>query len=203
MPGPASPKTPKAAVDRFRRNLGAALSCVTHEPLIASPGPYVAGSTYTLTLEKPVALTAQGGGSAHLWIDVRHTFSIIAPSDERGWTTTTRKYEYSILTNPQEELLVYHWHPKDIIAVEGSIRRIVPYPHVHISGPVNVRTARGDARPVRLDKVHLPTGRTSLESIVRMLLWEKVWNVKPIRNDWERVLAQSERVFLIEHKNRF
>lgn len=202
MPVPGSLNTAKAAVDHFRRNLGEALSCVSKEEIRASRGPYVPETNYLLTFEKPIRLTSSSGSPADVWLDVRHTFWVVPPTNGADWTTTTRKYEYRILTGHGRELLVYHWHPRDVIEEVGPVSKIVPYPHLHISGPVTMRSAQGTERTLRLDKLHVPTGRTSLESVIRMLLSEEAWAIKPKKRNWDQILMRTERRFLAIHTQR-
>lgn len=48
-----------------------------------------------------------------------------------------------------------------------------------------------------MDGLHLPTGRVSIEAVVRFLIQEL--DGEPRREDWEEVLDDAERPF-IEHR---
>ena len=70
------------------------------------------------------------------------------------------------------ELAGWHWHPG------GSS----PWrqPHLHVAGG-------------RFGECHLPTGRVSLEEVLRLLLAEL--DVRPLRDDWPAVLDEVEAAF--------
>ena len=90
---------------------------------------------------------------------------------------TTRAYAYELQTVSGESVLSYHWHP--------SPR--VPEPHTHLG-----RTQLApDA--VLSQKAHQPTGRVSLESVIRACITE--YNVRPLRDDWDKTLALREGDF--------
>jgi hypothetical protein len=71
----------------------------------------------------------------------------------------------------------YHWHPT------SRVRS----PHAHIGST----QLRKDA--VLSYKAHYPTGRISLESVVRTLIAE--YGVSPMRDDWEETLSEREGDF--------
>jgi hypothetical protein len=49
------------------------------------------------------------------------------------------------------------------------------------------------SRPVDLTKLHIPTGRVSVEAVVRLAIEE--FDVVPQRDDWEAVITASEDAF--------
>ncbi len=98
-----------------------------------------------------------------------------APTAER-WHVSTTAYYYR-LARTDAELLSWHWHPSAGVS----------YPHMHVSGEVPPLTRR----------MHLPSGRVSIESVLRLLLAE--WGVPPRRDDWSQVLGDAESGFL-EHR---
>ncbi|HKG25629.1 MAG TPA: hypothetical protein VKB09_08260 [Thermomicrobiales bacterium] len=108
-------------------------------------------------------------GESRLGLSVHHTFDVRAK---------TTGYFYQIRDQREREVIAFHWHPG---------RRDQPaFPHLHIDG------ASGPVAIVR--KNHGPTGRVSLESVVRFLIAEL--QVRPLRHDWERVLEEGERGFM-------
>jgi hypothetical protein len=72
--------------------------------------------------------------------------------------------------------VAFHWHP------ENSGR--VPWPHLH---------AFGVHESVDLDRLHPPTGRVSIESVVRFLIEDL--GVLPRRADWPAILERNEHLF--------
>ena len=154
-----------------------------------SPYGAAGDEPHTATFPEPVALPAQGGGAAGLKLSVTHVFAIVAAEPERSrerWRVTTRMYEYSLLDRDETELLVYHWQP-------DADRT---YPHLHVSAALSVRRrALEDKQAIDLDGLHLPTGRVSLEAIVRMLIDEFEIAARYPEADWRRRLEETEAVF--------
>jgi hypothetical protein len=104
----------------------------------------------------------------------------------RRWRVETRMYQYRLLDHNERELLVYHWQPgADFLGPD--------HPHLHVSASLSAQTSSIDLQTIDLDKLHLPTGRVSLASVVRMLITE--FRVAPLRPDWAERLDSAERVF--------
>jgi hypothetical protein len=86
-------------------------------------------------------------------------------------------YFYQVREQTGQKVIAFHWHPG---------RRGQPdFPHLHVTshvGGVHISA-----------KSHVPTGRVSLESVVRFLIEEL--HVRPLRRDWEQVLEEGERHF--------
>jgi hypothetical protein len=92
-----------------------------------------------------------------------------AVRQDRTWRVSSRAYDYRVDGQDGAELLSWHWHPA------ATFKR----PHLHVAA---------------LDRrKHLPTGRVSLEAVLRLLLVE--FDVRPRRGDWEGVLAAGETAF--------
>lgn len=72
----------------------------------------------------------------------------------------------------EKELLLYHWHPADTADI--------PYPHLHVMDS-------------KTKKCHLPTGRVSLEQVIRLLI--KDFKVKPKKENWETILNETQGLF--------
>jgi len=112
--------------------------------------------------------------SADVHLQLQHQYQLVREKARRSWHASTAAYAYT-LTSSGRELAAWHWHPASGVA----------YPHVHVTGAV-------------LDhRVHVPTGRVSIESVLRMLIGD--FGVAPLRDDWDDVLAKTERDF-IEHR---
>jgi hypothetical protein len=127
-------------------------------------------------------------------LSITHVFAIVRAEPVRGrerWRITTRMYEYSLLDHDATELLVYHWQPDTD----------PDYPHIHVSAALHVRTAAlEDKRPIDLDGLHLPTGRISLEAVVRMLITQ--FHIGYRHADWGARLARTEDLFRTETTQR-
>jgi hypothetical protein len=86
---------------------------------------------------------------------------------------STVAYDYRLSRSDGAELLSWHWHPHIL-----DFR----WPHMHVArGPVSRRA-------------HLPTGRVSIESVIRLLLMDL--GVRSLRPDWAAVLDETEGLFL-------
>jgi hypothetical protein len=170
MPG----RTPAQARERFLGPLRRSLSCITNAQIIVSPlrDP---GGLQALTLSQD-PLRLRSGQGVDYQLRLRQQFHLVR--EGRDWRVTTDAYQYRLDDGTGQEMASWHWHPNT-----GN-----PHPHLHVpGGPAGGRT-------------HLPTGRVSIESVLRVLLTDLA--VQPTRdhvNDFLDVLDASEAPF-IEHR---
>lgn len=140
-------------------------------------GPLYRGAPESLTLsQKYVPLR----GRARLEFSVIHSYEVWQSDsdiDPRQWETSSAGYSYQVREIEGSELIAFHWHPG---------REHQPdFPHVHITGQAGM---------VSIQKQHhIPTGRVSLESVVRFAIEEL--GVRPLRPDWDRLLAAGQAAF--------
>jgi hypothetical protein len=109
-----------------------------------------------------------------------HQFKMVKDG-MRSWHVSTVAYRYHLLDGNDHELAAWHWHPDTSPTPEDR-------PHLHVRGAAIER------------RVHLPTGRISLEAIIRLLLTDL--GVSPTRDhetDFLEVLRASEEPF-IKHR---
>ena len=94
-----------------------------------------------------------------------------------AWRLRSRDNFYQVRDRSGAEIIAFHWHPR---------RRDSPdFPQFHVTSRVGaVEVSR---------RHHVPTGRVSLEAVVRFLIVEL--GVALRRDDWEDVLADGERRF--------
>lgn len=117
-----------------------------------------------------------------LYMTVKMQYRVTKAEGVKGpWKVSTAAYFYALHDAEQRELIAFHWHPE----TEGQ-----KDPHLHFYGASNVAAF--------LEKVHLPTGRISLEQFLRFLIVEL--KVKPLRNDWEPVLRRTEGPY-VQHRS--
>lgn len=117
-------------------------------------------------------------GRHRLELSLLHTFHLRQRADDpRYWTATSANYYYQVREQDGPEIIAFHWHPG---------RRGQPeFPHLHVASHVgSVHMAA---------KHHVPTGRVSLESVVRFLIEEL--HARPLRQDWQRVLDEGQQHF--------
>lgn len=115
-----------------------------------------------------------------IYLAVAHQYRIIEddPTTRGPWRVRSVGYSYILHGEEGKELFAYQWHPNSPSPVRT--------PHVHIG------TALGLTDPV-LPKLHMPTGRVSLEQVIRLAV---ELGAEPIRSDWEEVLRKSEESFI-------
>lgn len=167
---PLAGKTPHQAVKNCLDPLSLAASCVTRDVLVASGSDVDKLESLAINRGSPSRLRGR-----RLYLTVKMLYRVTEADGERGpWKVSTAAYFYALHDERQREIIAFHWHPETENQKE---------PHLHVYPASNIMTL--------LAKVHLPTGRITLEQFLRFLIIEL--DVKPLRNDWERVLAGTER----------
>lgn len=149
-----------------------ALSCITVAQLyVPSKGP---GQLEALTLSQdPLRLACPGHGAiSHVSFVMGHQFSVVSDDGGGGWHVSTAQYEYYLQDDDGNELIGWHWHPESKIT----------YPHLHVP-----------ADPIH-HKMHVPTGRVSIEAIIRLLIND--FGVTPLRGDHSEILDEAEANFI-------
>lgn len=162
-----------ALVDTFQRVLG----CVTDPFVDVAGGYYASDSPHSVALNRGHA--APLSGRVPLGLRVTQQYRVVeAMGIRRPWRTQTAAYSYAIDDAEGNELLAYHWHPQ--------ARSAVTTPHLHVR-------VGAEIAGVSIHKVHLPTGRISIEQVVLLAIEDL--GVQPRKDDWEGVLTQSQRDF--------
>ncbi|HEX5502572.1 MAG TPA: hypothetical protein VFW96_08100 [Thermomicrobiales bacterium] len=109
-------------------------------------------------------------------IALRLLHSYRAAEEAGRWTVHTASYSYEFMLRDGLEIIAYHYHPAGPSPVKT--------PHLHV---------RSATAPVPLSKAHIPTGRISLEAVLRFAIVEL--KVEPLRADWAAVLDRGEAEF--------
>jgi hypothetical protein len=105
-------------------------------------------------------------------------YRIVEAEGRRGpWRVTTEQYHHEYRTRDDKAMLSFDWHP-------GSR---VEYPHLHVGPAVLAEQA------VLMQKAHIPSGRISIEEVVRFGIEEL--GIVPLRGDWEQVLGEAQKAF--------
>ncbi len=138
----------------------------------ATYDPRVQPQVIVLNRNAPVLL-----GRSGVSLYVAHHVGIVE-SDEPSapWHALTSGYVYPLGDTEGRELVAFHWHP--------SAPNIVTNPHLHL-GPI------AKAGHQRLAVAHIPTGRVSLQDVLRLAITELGVSVQ--REDWDDVL-QATRI---------
>ena len=160
-------KTPPRAVANFLRPIRKAVACITKTALSVQCSDPSSVQVLLLGTGDPVELRSD---TEKIAITMLMNYRVIPADGELGkWKVQTVGYYYNLLVN-DEERLAYHFHP--------TTPRIW-FPHIHIREP-------------RTRKLHLPSGRISMEEFIRLLITE--YGVKPTR-DWESALIDTQKRF--------
>lgn len=179
-------KTPFDAYRNFRDSLQKALSCVTEGRLTVSGiSPSNVGEEYTASLHRGDPVTLRG--PHQITFSASQRFRIVEAEGDRGpFNVQTISYFYEIATRAGEEVLVYHWTPE---TPHGRA-----YGHLHVG-----RVCIADASPLpgdRFHRLHIPTGRIPIESILRFLIEDLDVPVRRERSeDWRHILERNEQAF--------
>jgi hypothetical protein len=94
------------------------------------------------------------------------------------YRVTTRAYDFQVQLSSGEIVLAFHWHPENTSAVT---------PHLHAGRTQLISDGVINARS------HLPTGRVSLESVVRFCITDL--HAQHLQDDWDKRLARREADF--------
>lgn len=174
MPG----RTPYLAVDAFLDPLRSALACVAQTKIIVtSSGRREVDQEHWWALPGDDGYIRLGGpGRLQMFARMRYKIITDKRKDYGPYRVTTRGYMYGLRSPDNREVLQYHWHPS------GQSHEQMP--HLHIGSAQIADDA------VISESHHLPTGRITFESVIRMAI--KEFRVEPLHEDWEDRLMAAE-----------
>jgi hypothetical protein len=182
-------RTPQEAFQAFVDPLGRAIACIAHAKFNCSPGGRAeVDKEHQLYLNRADHVPLRGRFSngtrmPGLELGVRMRYRIIADTDNGPYRVTTCAYDHLLTTASGEVILNYHWHP------DGNSH--VKSPHVHVGA------SQLSADAVLSHKTHVPTGRVSLEWVIRSAV---EFGAEPLHDDWADRLDAVEAPF-IEHRS--
>jgi hypothetical protein len=169
-------KTPALAVEAFLAPLRRSISCLTKTVLNVGGGYHTSDAPHVLVLGDgdPVSLTHSVG--LHLSITMQYRL-VEAPGARGPWKVQTVAYFYVLADGNDDEIIAYHWHPYVGVTT----------PHLH------VRAANHPNYP-DIPKAHFPSGRVSIEEVLRLAIEEfGATSIRP--TDWEEILEESQSAF--------
>jgi len=180
--------TPQEAVNNYIKPLTEALLCITQQRLSRplSKGLKL-NTSYATNLAKmdPVALK----GQPQLKFSAGQTFQIVEsdkPNPNGRIKISTRSYFYEITTSDDHQILSFHWQPEAKPSKPGD--EVIVTPHLHVGAIIT--SGQTVIRPDEFHKVHVPTGRVSLEQVIWLLIVQ--FGVAPLKPSWRRTLKQTE-----------
>ncbi len=185
--------TPGQAYDRYARALQAVVGCVTEARLTLNESRAIELDTiYAIVLKSGdgVVLSSEYGA---IQFDLGQRFRIIRDPEAREgpYRATTVEYWYRLARQAGPALLSFHWTPETAMPAQRM------FPHLHVEA--GLTGASGEAQLRSFNKLHVPTGRVSCESIVRFLIEEM--GVPPTKPSWQSVLEVQEERFR-EHRRQ-
>lgn len=167
------------------------LGCVTQQRLTIRERSRLTLSTpYTVALNDMDPVPLRGERPLHLTVGQNiRLVETDDPGDPRGpIKVSTVRYYYVLETEADEEILSFHWTSG--VASENDSESVA-FPHLHI-GPALIGTQPA-IRPKNLRKAHIPTGRVSLEAVIRLAIEE--FGVTPLHPGWQEILTRTEAAF--------
>lgn len=184
-------KTANAAFRNYIDPVQEALQCITLRRLSRPAGGKLALNVpYSIALNDMDPIPLKGQHSLHLTVGQQVRLIRTEPDDERGpIRVTTISYFYAFsapVDGVVKEALTFQWTPEAVGA------NTVTFPHLHI-GPA-LLVGQTAIRPDDLHRAHIPTGRVSLEAVVRLAITE--FGVTPLQARWAEILRRTEDAFL-------
>ena len=172
---PLAGRTPREANEAFAQAYQGALLCVSLARF-STEGHRDTGVLHSAKLGvSPTRLRSNPPALLRVFLRYR-LMETTVPS--RQWVVRLEDYSYSLTDPDGREFFAYHWHPVG--------RSWVTWPHLHL-GP-----ALGQLSP-SATQAHFPTGPVAIEDVIGMMI--RWFGVVPQRQDWERVLIGTRRLF--------
>jgi hypothetical protein len=135
--------------------------------------------------------------SDHRFLNVQISLELRPNREGRDmWQVMQSRFQYQTDDGSRSSnwIFRYDYLRQPASAETEAVRRMIP--HLNVNGPSDV------IDEPHLSKVHFPTRRMSLESVIRLLLTD--FKVSPYLNPavWGPMLGESERMFLeIAHED--
>lgn len=172
---------PFQALQHFAQPTRRALHCITQVP--ANAHGYEPGKIHVMTFPgHDIVPLARNDNQPRLMFLARQHYRVIeTPDTQHGpWRVNIVGYMYTLQDRDGREIVSYHWHPDQ--------RSPVTYPHLHIGIAAVGEGASVSRRAV--PGIHFPTRFIPLQDIIRLAITQ--FNVRPLRNDWEQVLRETD-----------
>lgn len=178
----ATRNTPNRAFRDYLDPLEQALGCIASERLVAmSPRPRDVGPVYTIVLNNNEPVVLKGKSPIRLSAGQLCRIIEYVGTGQVVYKVQLVGYWYILSSQEGREILTYHWTPEEDDAL------MITTPHLHV-GSVNISDT-APLSPKTFNKLHVPTGVVSLQSVVRFLITEV--GVEPRRADWSEILEEA------------
>ena len=189
-------RSPSEAVDAFVGRLRRTLQCAVKGTVFGSGSNL--GRLHSVTLCPDgqdcgsFARLRTHQGEGEILFEFVYLYAVVHQGARHGrgeFEVRTSFYQYNVLDREQRELVAYHWEPEGISPIR------TPHVHMPVIGSIVLPQHPGSAvasAKTHLGKMHMPTGRVSVEDIVEMLIRE--FAVDPQRADWMEVLQDNRPI---------
>lgn len=174
-------ETPSEAANEFLSPLRRALSCITGEDLRGGNQPNRPTVMEFSAADERGFIRLRSEHSAleeSNFLEFRFIHGYVIAEDAAGWAVHTTQYTYEFQLNNGLEVVSYHYDPRGTSKVKT--------PHMHV---------KSLTRPLPLSRAHFPTGRVSIEDVIRFAITEL--RVRPRHRDgeWQARLVETEEGF--------
>jgi len=164
------------------------MRCIAQGTLIASlERNYAVGQESSVLLNNGDPLRLRTTPPPAVYLSLGQRFEIVRDDavTDGPYRVHTREYWYQFSLEDGRELFAFHWTPD---AADSRQRR---YPHLHVG--VALLLPETPILSGVLHKRHIPTGRISIENIVRFAIEEL--GAEPLIDTWHDVLDQGQQQF--------
>lgn len=184
---PIEARSPRECFDKFREHVAGVVAGVLSPtpPILVRRGPVQTLATMSFASDQVMSLETRLGRLQFFLGQGIEAYERDGSRDR--YTLRTRAYSYRLHWSDGSEFLRWEYVREHRPEIKDPPKP--PRNHVHVHGHV----ADLDGERVELKKLHLPTGWTTFEDIVRFLITDL--GVKPLDDNWPVVLMQSEKLF--------
>lgn len=184
---PLTGRTAKDCYEPFRAHVAKLLARTIAPNAVVRVTESGARDRYMLGLAPPGSMLPLDTNHGPLHLHIAQTLE--AERDGKRYRLRTRAYWYRLHSAPDVKgRALLRW---EYDSDKTDVRR--PHPprnHMHAAATIG----SGQANPLDLNRLHLPTGWVLLESVIRFLITDL--GVAPVCGDeWPSVLAEGERSF--------
>jgi len=188
-----SPRRRSEVDAEFRETIAQMLRCISADGLAAFPGWQTPAGQSRVLRFQPVRSRLDQVNRGRLFLSVERVFVLATDAAGRPHVRTL-SYIYNLFDAHDRRVLGWHYHP------EGRGEQPIPIPHLHVYGEADVAGRT-------LSRLHLPTSRVELETVVTFLIEEL--GVEPREQyrrmergepRWRRILRDgSDIIARLEH----
>ncbi len=119
-----------------------------------------------------------------LFLELDQHVQVLKVNTDKGarYRVSTVRYIYAIWKSPDDCLVGWHYHPDLDVA----------FPHVHVYDKTDEAQKMAGCKPFMLNGMHMPSGRVSLEEVIKFAIIElEVIPEKKRAEDWEKILSET------------